>query len=201
MVPRAGLEPARIAPHAPQTCAATNYATSAIPFWIADFGMWIKRLDPQQTVPKPQTTKNYLFTGASVFAGAGMFAFAGSVFAGAAAVFASASGAVTLTFVSPAFAGASAGISSALCKTETPPLRAGIEIISADTINTVAATIVILDSTEAVPRGPKAALDTLLVNSAPASVLPGWSSTEPTSTMHDMKNNAYKTYNKFLNHL
>ena len=29
MVPRAGLEPARIAPHAPQTCAATNYATSA----------------------------------------------------------------------------------------------------------------------------------------------------------------------------
>ena len=30
VVPRAGLEPARIAPHAPQTCAATNYATSAI---------------------------------------------------------------------------------------------------------------------------------------------------------------------------
>src|SRR6185369_6414267 len=29
VVPRAGLEPARIAPHAPQTCAATNYATSA----------------------------------------------------------------------------------------------------------------------------------------------------------------------------
>ena len=29
MVLRAGLEPARIAPHAPQTCAATNYATSA----------------------------------------------------------------------------------------------------------------------------------------------------------------------------
>ena len=27
---RAGLEPARISPHAPQTCAATNYATSAI---------------------------------------------------------------------------------------------------------------------------------------------------------------------------
>ncbi len=30
VVPRAGLEPARITPHAPQTCAATNYATSAI---------------------------------------------------------------------------------------------------------------------------------------------------------------------------
>src|SRR5688500_4051788 len=29
MVLRAGLEPARISPHAPQTCAATNYATSA----------------------------------------------------------------------------------------------------------------------------------------------------------------------------
>ncbi len=32
MVLRAGLEPARITPHAPQTCAATNYATSAIHF-------------------------------------------------------------------------------------------------------------------------------------------------------------------------
>jgi hypothetical protein len=30
LVLRAGLEPARITPHAPQTCAATNYATSAI---------------------------------------------------------------------------------------------------------------------------------------------------------------------------
>jgi hypothetical protein len=29
VVLRAGLEPARITPHAPQTCAATNYATSA----------------------------------------------------------------------------------------------------------------------------------------------------------------------------
>ena len=38
MVLRAGLEPARIAPHAPQTCAATNYATSAKNvknYWLA----------------------------------------------------------------------------------------------------------------------------------------------------------------------
>ena len=36
-----------------------------------------------------------------------------------------------------------------------------------------AATIVIFESTEAVPRGPNAALEILLVNSAPASVFPG----------------------------
>ncbi len=30
MVPKAGLEPARISPHAPQTCASTNSATWAI---------------------------------------------------------------------------------------------------------------------------------------------------------------------------
>ena len=56
MVLRAGLEPARIAPHAPQTCAATNYATSAI----------------------NQTGKIYLFAGAFALAFAG-----GAVFADA----------------------------------------------------------------------------------------------------------------------
>lgn len=29
LVPKAGLEPARISPHAPQTCASTNSATWA----------------------------------------------------------------------------------------------------------------------------------------------------------------------------
>ncbi len=152
MVPRAGLEPARIAPHAPQTCAATNYATSAFRFW--------------------DVTKNYLFAGASVLP-AGASAFVASVFAGAAAVFAFASGAAMLAFASGAFAGASAGVSAVVCRTETFPLNTGSEIISADIMKMVAATIVTFDKTDAVPRGPNAALDTLLVNNAPASVFPG----------------------------
>ena len=53
MVPRAGLEPARIAPHAPQTCAATNYATSAL-----------VKLD----VDPPAEKNSYLF-GLALFAG------------------------------------------------------------------------------------------------------------------------------------
>ena len=32
MVPKGGLEPPRVTPHAPQTCASTNSATSARPF-------------------------------------------------------------------------------------------------------------------------------------------------------------------------
>ena len=82
--------------------------------------------------------------------------------------------------------------------TDDPPLNAGIEIINADSINTIAAAIVIFAKTLAVPRGPKALLETLLVNNAPASVLPGWRRTDPTRTMHDEKNNVYKTYNKVL---
>ena len=71
-------------------------------------------------------------------------------------------------------AGTSAGVSSeTLWRTEVSPLRAGIEIIRAEIMNIVAAAIVSFDKTEAVPRGPYAALETLLVNRAPASVLPG----------------------------
>jgi len=78
------------------------------------------------------------------------------------------------------------------CKTETLPLNAGIEISKAESMNTVAAAIVSFESTEAVPRGPNAALETLLVNRAPASVLPGCRSTAPIKTMQDMKKSAYK---------
>jgi hypothetical protein len=85
-------------------------------------------------------------------------------------------------------AGASAGVSGAELKTETPPLNAGIDIKSAETMNTTAAAIVIFESTVAVPRGPNALLFTLLVNRAPASVLPGCKRTAPTSKMHDRKN-------------
>jgi len=54
---------------------------------------------------------------------------------------------------------------------------------------------VIFESTVAVPRGPNELLFTLLVNNAPASVLPGCNRTAPTRAMHDKKNNVYRTYN------
>jgi hypothetical protein len=104
-----------------------------------------------------------------------------------------------LAFASPAglavfaFAFASAGCSAAVVeRTETSPVSAGIDISSAETIKPTAAAMVIFDSTVCVPRGLKAVLEILLVKSAPASVLPGCSSTEATSTMQDKKNIAYK---------
>ena len=112
---------------------------------------------------------------------------AGAVFASVAgAALASPSGAIL------ASAGAvdSAGESPTLCSTEMFPCNAGIEIINAENMKTQAATMVIFASTEAVPRGPNAAFEILLVNNAPASVLPGCSRTEPISTMHEIKNNA-----------
>jgi hypothetical protein len=96
---------------------------------------------------------------------------------------------------------AGAGASSpTVSRTETPPCNAGSEIRNATIMKTVAATIVIFDSTEAVPRGPKAAEETLLVNKAPASVFPGCRRTDPTNVMQARKNIAYRTYNKFLFH-
>ena len=165
MVPRAGLEPARIAPHAPQTCAATNYATSA------DF------------------QRNYLLAGAL-----GGAEFASVVVAGSAA-FAFVSGAV-LALAAGAFElvldGASAGASGFDERTETFPFIAGIEISNAMRKNTTAAPIVSLDKTVAVPRGPNAELEILLVNSAPASVLPGCSRTAATRTTQEIIKIVYK---------
>ena len=102
--------------------------------------------------------------------------------------------------VSCSAAGASAGasvVTSLPLRTEMLPVSAGIERNRADIMNMIAATIVILDKTEAVPRGPNAALETLLVNNAPASVLPGCRSTAAISTIHETKNIVYKTYCKF----
>ena len=172
MVPRAGLEPARIAPHAPQTCAATNYATSAV-----------------------ELSRTYLFAGTSVFAGGGTFS-PGTVFELAStgrAEFALVSvGVAVLAFASTVFEFVEAGVSPSVWSTETLPVKAGIARNNADIINVAAATIVIFDKTVAVPRGLNAELDTLLVNNAPASVLPGCSKTDATSTMHERKNIPYK---------
>ena len=125
------------------------------------------------------------------FAGESGFAAGSALVSVAGAEFASPTGAA-LAFVS---AGAvdSTGVSPTLCKTETFPCNAGIEIINAESMKTQAAMIVIFDKTEAVPRGPNAEFEMLLVNNAPASVLPGCSSTELTRTMHAAKNNVYKT--------
>jgi len=113
-----------------------------------------------------------------------MFAFAGSV----------------CSLAAGASAGASVVVSAAF-NTETLPLNAGIEINKAVSMRTIDAAIVNFDKTEAVPRGPNAALDTLLVKSAPASVLPGCSKTAATNTMHETKNIEYKAYNKLMTYL
>ncbi len=118
-------------------------------------------------------------------AGAAVFAFASA----GDAVFAFASAVFEFEFAADVI---STGVSGLLDKTEMLPVSAGIARNKADNMKTVAATIVTLDKTVAVPRGANAELDTLLVKSAPASVLPGWSKTAPTRTMHEVKNNPYK---------
>ncbi len=74
-----------------------------------------------------------------------------------------------------------------LDKTETLPVSAGIESNRAETMNVIAAVIVIFDRIVAVPRGARAELETLLVNNAPASVFPGCSKTAAIRMMQDKK--------------
>ena len=160
---RAGLEPARISPHAPQTCAATNYATSA-------------------------NCQNFYLLAAGALALVSVFAGSEFVFAAGSATFEFASGVFDGALVETFAAGASAGASGLLESTETLPVKAGIESINARSMKSVAVMIVVLDNTVAVPLDPYALLDTLLVKSAPASVLPGCSNTVTTRTMHERKN-------------
>jgi hypothetical protein len=157
--------------------------------------------------------KNYRFDGAFVFAAGAEFdaAFTSAWNEFVAGV--SINALFVLSVVIVVFAGtvasSAAGASvvdssagtSAPESTETFPLNAGIEINNAVSMKMIAATIVIFDSTEAVPRGPNAALETLLVNSAPASVLPGCSKTAAISTMHERKKIVYKTYSNCLTYL
>ncbi len=87
------------------------------------------------------------------------------------------------------------GVASAACvsSTERVPVSAGNESVKAINIKAIAAPIVILASSVAVPRGPNAVLETLLAKSAPASDLPGCNNTATTSTMHDKIKSPYKT--------
>ena len=59
------------------------------------------------------------------------------------------------------------------CNTDREPVRIGKPSASAINMNAAAAPIVIFASRLAVPRGPKAVLDSVLEKSAPASALPG----------------------------
>ena len=61
------------------------------------------------------------------------------------------------------------------CKTDLVPLIAGSDNVKAMSMNAAAAPTVIFASRVCVPRGPKAVLETELLNSAPASALPGCS--------------------------
>ncbi|HKO99309.1 MAG TPA: hypothetical protein VJU86_20080 [Pyrinomonadaceae bacterium] len=87
-----------------------------------------------------------------------------------------------------------AGTASGLvdCKTEREPVTPGNESIKAISMNAAAAPIVIFERTLAVPRGPKAVLETLLEKRSPAPDLPGCNKMTTISTMHDSMNNPYK---------
>jgi hypothetical protein len=86
------------------------------------------------------------------------------------------------------------GVASGMvdCKTERLPVTPGKESISAISMKAAAAPIVIFERMLAVPRGPKAVLDTLLENRSPAPDFPGCNNTTTTSTMHAKINSPYK---------
>jgi len=79
------------------------------------------------------------------------------------------------------------------CKTDRVPVTAGRDSINAISMNAAAAPIVIFERTLAVPRGPKAVLETLLEKRSPAPDFPGCNKITTTSTRHDSMNNPYKT--------
>jgi len=71
--------------------------------------------------------------------------------------------------------GLATGAAGADDNTDREPLRIGKPSASATNMNAAAAPIVIFASRLAVPRGPKAVLDSVFENNAPASALPGCS--------------------------
>ena len=79
------------------------------------------------------------------------------------------------------------------CKTECVPVTPGSESISAMSMKAAAAPIVILDKMLAVPRGPKAVLETELENKSPAPDFPGCSRMTIINTMQAKINSVYKT--------
>src|SRR4029078_11291263 len=80
---------------------------------------------------------------------------------------------------------ATGALSGTDCNTEREPLRIGKPSATSININAAAAPIVIFARRLAVPRGPKAVLESVLEKSAPASALPGCKRITTTSTTHD----------------
>jgi hypothetical protein len=78
------------------------------------------------------------------------------------------------------------------CNTEFEPVTPGSARNNASSMNEIAAPIVILAKIFCVPRGPNAVLETLLVNKAPASALPGCNRTTMTSTRQDRMKRVYR---------
>jgi hypothetical protein len=97
--------------------------------------------------------------------------------------------AATFAFGDSAGAGDSVGAAVVVSSTERCPVIAGCASRKAESIKTTAAPMVIFDKTFNVPRGPKAVLEMLLVNNAPASALPGCNKTLATKTTQEIKNN------------
>jgi hypothetical protein len=75
------------------------------------------------------------------------------------------------------------------CNAECAPFSPGSDNINASNMKATAAPIVIFARMFAVPRGPKAVLETLLVKSAPASALPGCNRMTTMSTAQAAINN------------
>ena len=93
----------------------------------------------------------------------------------------------------PCCVGAGTGVGVAAgalsdCNTDREPLKIGKPSASAINMNATAAPIVIFANRLAVPRGPKAVLDSVLENSAPASALPGWRRITTINTTHERIN-------------
>jgi len=76
--------------------------------------------------------------------------------------------------------------------TDRLPCNEGSASINAISMNAAAAPIVIFASKLAVPRGPKAVLESELENKAPASAFPGCSRITTIKTIQDRINRPYK---------
>ena len=91
-----------------------------------------------------------------------------------------------------AFCGAGVGVAAGAagcdCNTERDPVNTPKPNINAININAAAAPIVIFASRLAVPRGPKAVLESVFEKSAPASALPGCSKITTIRITHERMN-------------
>jgi hypothetical protein len=181
MVPTAGLEPAQVAPLAPQTSASTNFATSAFHGPSPKLSTGFAARTPtnrRRFAPLRNSSlhaPNYF--GGSLGAGAGVVAGAGAAGAGATGVGATAGAAVP-------GAGAGAG---ALVNDRSNTLLgspgARVPMYASDklvTKNSAANTAVNLENRVLVPRAPKTVPDAPEPKPAPASApLPRCSRTRP----------------------